>query len=98
MNEDDVAALRRISTATLTMILLKKGLRNVWIGQANALNPKAHRIAGPAFTMRFVPGREDLATPASLSSTRSTRYAIEEMPEGSVAVVSAGGVTDAGIF
>ena len=62
------------------------------------LEPGQPRIAGPAFTMRFVPGREDLATPASLSSPRSTRFAIEELPEGAVAVVSCGGITDAGIF
>ena len=98
MTDNDISGLCRITTATLTMVLLKKGLRNVWIRGANSLNPNTPRIAGHAFTMRFVPGREDLATPASLSSTRSTRYAIEEMPEGSVAVVSSGGVTDAGIF
>ncbi len=98
MTENDISALCRLSTATLTMVLLKKGLRNVWIRGANPLDPGARRIAGRAFTMRFVPGREDLATPASLSSTRSTRYAIEEMPQGSIAVVSSCGVDDAGIF
>jgi regulator of RNase E activity RraA len=65
---------------------------------ANSLEPGARRIAGCAFTMRFIPGWEDLATPVSLSSTRSTRYAIEEMPQGSIAVVSSCGVADAGIF
>ena len=98
MTENDISALCRLSTATLTMVLLKKGLRNVCIRGANPLDPGARRIAGRAFTMRFVPGREDLATPASLSSTRSTRYAIEEMPQGSIAVVSSCGVDDAGIF
>jgi regulator of RNase E activity RraA len=98
MTEDDAAALCRLSTATLTMVLLKRGLRNVWIRGANSLELGARRIAGRAFTMRFIPGREDLATPASLSSTRSTRYAIEDMPQGSVAVVSSCGVADAGIF
>ena len=58
----------------------------------------AKRIAGPAFTLRFVPAREDLATPASWSSPVSTRAAIEAMPEGCIAVVDAGGCRDAGIF
>lgn len=98
MNETDLSALRGISTATLTMVLLKKGLRNVWMRGASSLDSNARRIAGAAFTMRFVPAREDLATPASLSSTRSTRFAIEELPQGSIAVVSCCGVTDAGIF
>jgi regulator of RNase E activity RraA len=48
--------------------------------------------------MRFVPAREDLATPESWSSPRSTRAAIEDMPEGCIAVVDAMGITDAGIF
>ena len=98
MTENDISALCRLSTATLTMLLLKRGLRNVWIRGANLLEPNTRRIAGPVFTMRFVPGREDLATPASLSSKRSTRYAIEEMPQGSVAVVASCGVDDAGTF
>jgi len=58
----------------------------------------SERIVGPTFTLRFVPAREDLATPESWSSPRSTRGAIEDMPEGCVAVVDALGVQDAGIF
>jgi regulator of RNase E activity RraA len=56
------------------------------------------RVVGPAFTLRFVPAREDLATPESWASPRSTRAAIEDMPEGCVAVVDAMGIRDAGIF
>ena len=52
----------------------------------------------PAFTLRFVPAREDLATPESWNSPISTRAAIENMPAGCVAVVDAMGITDAGIF
>jgi len=48
--------------------------------------------------MRFVPAREDLATPESWASPRSTRAAIEEMPEGVVAVADARGLTEAAIF
>ena len=90
--------LKDISTATITTILLKKGLRNVWLRKARGLRPDYPRLAGPAFTMRFVPAREDLATPESWSSPRSTRAAIEDMPAGCIAVVGAMGVTDAGIF
>jgi regulator of RNase E activity RraA len=92
------AALSDISTATLTTVLLKKGLRNVWIRGTKPLREGQPRLAGPAFTMRFVPAREDLATPESWSSPRSTRAAIEAMPTGCVAVVDAMGITDAGIF
>ena len=94
------AKLERITTATLTTVLLKKGLRNVWMRGPQPFTPgaKGKRLVGPAFTLRFVPAREDLATPESWSSPRSTRAAIEDMPEGAIAVADAMGVTDAGIF
>lgn len=93
-----IEALSTVTTATLTTVLLKKGLRNVWLRGAAPLNPGQKRIVGRAFTLRFVPAREDLATPASWSSPISTRAAIEAMPEGCIAVVDAMGITDAGIF
>ena len=92
------AALAQVTTATLTTVLLKRGLRNVWMRGTIPLAPGQARIVGPAFTLRFVPAREDLATPASWSNPISTRAAIEAMPAGCVAVVDAMGVTDAGIF
>lgn len=95
---DTITALAGVTTATLTTILLKKGLRNVWIRGAFPLASGHPRIAGRAFTVRFVPAREDLATPASWSSPKSTRAAIEQMPAGCVAVVDAGGVKDAGFW
>ncbi|MDR9771839.1 ribonuclease activity regulator RraA [Rhizobium hidalgonense] len=98
LSTEAIATLKTVSTATLTTVLLKKGLRNVWIRGATPLKPGQPRIVGPAFTLRFVPAREDLATPASWASPISTRAAIEAMPEGCVAVVDATGVTDAGIF
>ncbi len=98
---DDTAlfeTLREVTTATITTILLKKGLRNVWMRGPMPLQPGQVRIAGRAFTMRFVPAREDLATPESWASPRSTRAAIEDMPEGVIAVADAMGIRDAGIF
>ena len=93
-----VELLSGISTATLTTVLLKKGLRNVWMRGTKPLRPGQKRLVGRAFTLRFVPAREDLATPESWSSPISTRAAIEAMPEGCIAVVDAMGCTDAGIF
>lgn len=91
-------ALKTIATATITTVLLKKGLRNVWMRGPQPLQKGGDRIVGRAFTLRFIPAREDLATPASWASPKSTRAAIEAMPEGCIAVVGAMGVTDAGIF
>ncbi|MFO1222221.1 MAG: ribonuclease activity regulator RraA [Burkholderiaceae bacterium] len=91
-------ALAGVSTATLTTVLLKHGLRNVWLRGTRPLAPGYSRLVGRAFTLRFVPAREDLATPASWGNPISTRAAIEAMPAGCIAVVGALGTTDAGIF
>jgi regulator of RNase E activity RraA len=93
-----IETLSGVSTATITTVLLKKGLRNLWLRGALPLDPGQPRIVGRAFTLRFIPAREDLATPESWASPRSTRGAVEDMPEGCIAVVDAMGVTDAGIF
>jgi regulator of RNase E activity RraA len=98
MDSELFEKLKEITTATLTTVLLNKGLRNVWMRGAKPLRSEQTRVVGRAFTLRFVPAREDLATPASWASPRSTRAAIEDMPEGCVAVVDAMGVTDVGIF
>jgi regulator of RNase E activity RraA len=99
MSDSAIAdALRGVTTATLTTLLLKHGLRNTWLRGAAPLRAGGPRVVGRAFTLRFVPAREDLATPESWSSPISTRAAIEAMPAGCVAVVDAMGVTDAGIF
>ena len=93
-----VATLKTVSTATITTVLLKKGLRNVWIRGAKPIRQGQPRLVGPAFTLRFVPAREDLATPESWGNPISTRSAIEAMPEGVITVIDAMGVQDAGVF
>src|SRR3984885_4353602 len=98
LEQDLIEALSNVATATITTVLLKKGLRNVWLRGTKPLVPGQKRLVGPAFTLRFVPAREDLATPESWSSPISTRAAIESMPPGCIAVVDAMGITDAGIF
>ena len=98
LSAEQIATLSKVSTATITTVLLKKGLRNIWMRGTKPLHPGQKRLVGRAFTLRFVPAREDLATPESWSSPISTRTAIEAMPEGCIAVVDAMGVTDAGIF
>jgi len=96
---DDIKqALSKVTTASITTILLKKGLRNVWLRGTQPIKPGQGRLVGRAFTLRFVPAREDLATPESWSSPISTRSAIEAMPEGVIVVADSMGTTDAGIF
>jgi len=97
-DQEIAAALAAVSTATLTTVLLKQGVRNAWMRGAAPLGAARGRVAGRAFTLRFIPMREDLATPAAWSSPRSTRVAVEQVPAGSVVVVDAMGVADAGIL
>src|SRR5581483_9254046 len=98
LDKKAIDTLSSVSTATITTVLLKKGLRNIWVRGSRPLVTGQKRLIGPAFTLRFVPAREDLATPESWSSPISTRTAIEAMPAGCIAVVDAMGITDAGIF
>src|SRR5262252_10914297 len=98
LSSDLVGTLRAVSTATITTILLKKGVRRTWMQGPKPLATGYERLVGPAFTLRFVPAREDLATPESWASPRSTRGAIEAMPAGVIAVADAMGISDAGIF
>lgn len=93
-----VEILSQVTTATLTTVLLKKGLRNLWLRGSRPIRSGQPRLVGRVFTLRFVPAREDLATPESWSSPISTRAAIEAMPAGCIAVVDSMGVQDAGIF
>jgi len=98
MNEAAFAILRKVTTATITTMLLRKGIRRCWMNGPKPLVPNGQRVVGAAFTLRFVPVREDLATMESWGNPISTRAAIEEMPEGAVAVADAMGVPSAGIF
>jgi regulator of RNase E activity RraA len=98
MGEAVFEILRKVTTATVTTMLLKKGIRRCWMNGPKPLVLGGERVVGPAFTLRFVPAREDLATPESWGKPISTRAAIEEMPEGAVAVADAMGVSSAGIF
>src|SRR5437879_8133941 len=98
LSPEAIKTLSDVSTATITTVLLKGGLRNVWIRGSRPLRPGQPRLVGPAFTLRFVPAREDLATPESWSSPVSTRTAIEDMPQGCIAVVDAIGINYASIF
>lgn len=87
------ARLRRVSTATLTMVLLKQGVRTSWLRGVQPLSPMDERVVGPAFTIRFVPGRDDLSRPESYAKSPSFREAIEAAPAGSVVVIDGRGNT-----
>jgi regulator of RNase E activity RraA len=88
--------LGRITTATLAMQLLKRGLRRTWIKGIRPLDPQCTGFVGEAFTFSFLPLREDLSTPESLSRPGSLREGIETMEPGQVAVIDARGEVGCG--
>ncbi len=87
-DEETRAKLETVSTATLTTILLKRGLRNVFIHGVYKINPDAPRLVGPAFTLRYIPAREDIDHLGVFADrTHPQRRAIEECPPGHVLVM-----------
>ena len=90
--------LRKVTSATITTMLLKKGIRRCWMNGPKPLVPGGDRVVGRAFTLRFIPVREDVATPESWGNPISTRAAVEDMREGAIVVADAMGVPSAGIF
>ena len=80
--------LKTVSTATLCTALFKRGLRNQFIQDVHPLNPNAGTMVGEAFTLRYIPAREDL-NPLSVFQNRAhpQRKAVEECPPGAVMVI-----------
>ena len=82
------AKLRGVSTATLTTALFKRGLRNQFVQDVHPLNANAGPMVGEAYTLRYIPAREDL-NPITVFKDRAhpQRRAVEECPPGAVLVI-----------
>lgn len=93
-----IETLSNVTTATITSLLLKKGVNNTWLRGPRPIRANQPRSVGRAFTLRFIPGREDLAKPEAQAAMRNTRAAIECMPPGCIVVADAMGKTDVGVF
>jgi regulator of RNase E activity RraA len=80
--------LKTVSTATLTTCLFKRGLRNQFLQDVHPLNPQAGPMVGEAYTLRYIPAREDL-NPITVFQDRNhpQRKAVEECPPGAVLVI-----------
>lgn len=107
-NEDTRRKFAAVSTATLTSVLMKRGLRNTFIGGIHLLNKDAPRMVGPAFTLRYIPAREDIDQTSVFDGRKHPqRVAVETCPPGHVLVIdsrkdaaaaSAGGILVARLF
>ena len=88
MHPDTRAKLMTVSTATLCTALFKRGLRNQFIQDVRPLNPGLPNMVGPAYTMRYIPAREDLnPIGVFLDPKHPQRVGVEECPPGAVMVI-----------
>ncbi len=88
LSPDTREQLKSVSTATLTTVLFKRGLRNQYIQGVFRLNPKAPRMVGEAWTLRFIPAREDIDHVGIFEGRgHPQREAVEAVPPGHVMVM-----------
>jgi regulator of RNase E activity RraA len=88
MNPTTKEKLAGVSTATLCTALFKRGLRNQFIQDVRPLNPNLPNMVGEAFTLRYIPAREDLnAISVFQDRAHPQRKAVEECPPGAVFVI-----------
>ena len=85
MNPQTREKLMKVSTATLCTALFKRGLRNQFIQDVHPLDPSLPNMVGEAFTLRYMPAREDL-NPITVFNDRNhpQRQAVEQCPVGAV--------------
>jgi regulator of RNase E activity RraA len=87
------------TTASLTAQLVKRGFRNRAISNIGPINPDTPRIFGPAYTLRYIPMREDLATGEAMANPENPqRKAIEVVPAGHVLIADTHGMDVSGTF
>jgi regulator of RNase E activity RraA len=88
MNEQTREKLKKVSTATLCTALYKRGLKNQFIQDVRPLNPNGPNMVGEAYTLRYIPAREDL-NPITVFQNRDhpQRVAVEQCPPGAVMMI-----------
>ena len=83
-----LAELQKVSTATLTTLLFKRGLRNTFMQGVRMLGGGSKNMVGPAYTLRYIPAREDIDhIGVFLDHGHPQRRAVEEIPPGHVLVM-----------
>lgn len=84
-------ALARVGTSTLTGVLNRRGLRSMCLYDVWPLRAGQPRMVGIAYTMRFIPSREDKDGPSSTNRSTIQPQAMEECPPGHVLMVDSRG-------
>lgn len=90
LSEDTRAKFKKVSTASVATALFKRGLRNQFIQGVTPVSPKEENMVGQAFTLRYIPARED-RNPITVfrNPDHPQRVAMETCPEGHVLVMDA---------
>lgn len=87
--------LEQVSSASLSNQLAKRGLRNTAVRGVRPMGTPSKPMIGPAWTMRYIPAREDIdGTQYSSSPDNWQRRAIDTVPEGAVLIMDCRGVVD----
>jgi regulator of RNase E activity RraA len=82
----------KVSTATLATALFRRGLRNQFVQGVQRLSTRKATMVGPAFTLRYIPAREDIDVLAVFRDPlHPQRHAVETVPEGHVVVMDCRG-------
>src|SRR5712692_1220651 len=90
LTTENRARFKKVSTATLTTVLFKRGFRNTFIQGVFLLNRESPRMLGEAYTLRYIPAREDLDQLGAFEGRgHPQREAIEACPPGQVLVMDA---------
>jgi len=96
ISAETLALLTGSSTATLTTQLFKRGLRNTFLHGLAPMNADAARFAAPAFTLRYIPAREDIdVLEAFQDYDHPQRLAVESVPSGHALIMDCRGVSRA---
>lgn len=98
LTNDELEALRTVSVASLTTALFNRGIRTAHLRDIHPVRPDL-RLVGYAYTLRYIPMREDLGGDSSFDNTTNPqRVSVEEVGSGDVLVIDARGETGAGVL
>jgi len=96
LTEENRDRLKNISTATISTALFKRGIRNAFMLGPTLMNSSAPKMIGEAYTLRYIPAREDLDTLQVFEDVNHPqRKGVEECPKGHVMVVDSRGDSSA---
>lgn len=98
LNDEELEALRTVSAASLTTALFNRGIRTAHLKGVHPIRPDL-RLVGYAYTLRYIPMREDLGGDTTFDNTTNPqRVAVEDVGPGDVLVIDARGETSAGVL